>query len=174
MEEHLKSIAGKGGAKGGKAPSWNKGKSYVRKKESIEKQRKALKGKRWWTNDEESIKSKECPGPGWKIGRIINFSEEGLKSLSEKGGERKYPDRTQTEEGNLKRSESLKGRIFSEEHRKNLSKTLSDGRLKGENNPGYGSKHMKGRKHYNDGKIGIMAYECPPGFKPGRLKKPEN
>ena len=33
------------------------------------------------------------------------------------------------------------------------------------------SENAKGRHHYNNGKISIMAYECPDGFVPGRLNK---
>lgn len=31
------------------------------------------------------------------------------------------------------------------------------------------SETMKGRKWYNNGKISIMAYECPDGFQEGRI-----
>ena len=32
------------------------------------------------------------------------------------------------------------------------------------------SERKKGRKWFNNGTITIQAYECPDGFKPGRLK----
>ena len=35
-----------------------------------------------------------------------------------------------------------------------------------------GNKYNLGRHWYNNGKISIMAKECPPGFTPGRIKKP--
>ena len=40
--------------------------------------------------------------------------------------------------------------------------------LTGRKNPEH-SKKMSGRKHFNNGKISIMAYECPEGFVAGRL-----
>ena len=65
-----------------------------------------------------------------------------------------------SEETRKKMSESRKGKPKTEEWRKKLSETK-----KGENNPAYG-KHW-----YNNGKINIMAKECPDGFTPGRLRK---
>lgn len=169
-------------------PEEERKEKFSRKWTDEEKLKKSisLKGLGWWTNGVDSIKSLDCPNEGWFKGRSIHFTEDGLKRLSEKG-KRKYPNRTQTEESNRKRSEKLKGRKATKETREKLSEslkgrkislkhaekiknTLSDGRLKGENNPAYGSKHMKGRKHFNNGVISIMSYECPPGFYPGRLK----
>lgn len=46
-----------------------------------------------------------------------------------------------------------KGVPKSEEQKKELSET------------------HKGRHHYNNGKISVMCYECPPSFVPGRLRK---
>lgn len=146
------------------------------------------KGKRWWTNGITSVKSFESPGTGWVQGRHSTITDEGRQKLSEKGKNRQYPGRTQTDESNRKRSEKLKGRAVSAETRKKHSEASkgrkltpehiekmraiwSDGRRKGELNPSYGSTHMRGRKHYNNGIVGVMAYECPPGFTPGRLKQ---
>lgn len=85
-----------------------------------------------------------------------------------------------------------KGKSKSEESKKKMSKAKK-GKYLGENNPMYGKRHSeeskkkmseakKGRytgennsaygKHwYNNGKITIMSYECPPGFTTGRLRK---
>ena len=49
-------------------------------------------------------------------------------------------------------SESQKGRIFSDEHKLKLS------------------ERKKGRKWFNNGIVSLQAFECPSGFKPGRLK----
>ena len=77
-----------------------------------------------------------------------------------------------------------KGKKCSEETRKKLREAN-----KGEKNPFYGKRHSeetrrkmreshkgkntwsKGMHWYNNGKISIMAKECPPGFTPGRLLK---
>ena len=56
------------------------------------------------------------------------------------------------------------GKRHSEESKKKMSEAKKC-RYTGENNPAYG-KHW-----YNNGKITIMSYECPPGFTTGRLRK---
>ena len=78
-------------------------------------------------------------------------SEETRQKLSE-------AKKNISEETKKKMSEAAKN--MSEEHRKKLSETK-----KGENNPAYG-KHW-----YNNGKTTIIAYQCPDGFTPGRLRK---
>ena len=35
-----------------------------------------------------------------------------------------------------------------------------------------GNKNVRGTRWFNNGKINIRAKECPPGFTPGRIKKP--
>lgn len=57
-----------------------------------------------------------------------------------------------------KMSASHKGKKFSDEHRARLR----EGKI-GKNNPSYGM-HW-----YNNGVTSVMSYECPPGFKRGRL-----
>lgn len=49
-------------------------------------------------------------------------------------------------------SATLKGRKLSEEHKQKMRAAL------------------KGMHWFNNGKKCIMAFECPPGFTPGRLK----
>ena len=81
-----------------------------------------------------------------------------------------------------------KGKPKSEEHKKKMSEAKKD-RYTGEKNPFYGRKHSeeakekmrevqkgkniwtRGRHWFNNGKINKRAYECPPGFIPGRLRK---
>ena len=73
-----------------------------------------------------------------------------------------------------------KGKKFSEEHIKKMSYSRK-GKYTGEDNSFYGKKHSsetrkkigescKGKHWYNNGKISKRAYECPPGFVPGRIK----
>lgn len=74
------------------------------------------------------------------------------------------------------------GRIHSDESKSKMREIKL-----GENNPMYGKKHTDavlnrlkevnigknnpnyGKKWFNDGKRNILTYECPNGFKPGRL-----
>ena len=74
--------------------------------------------------------------------------------LHKKGKKRK----PMSDEAKIKLSISLKGRPVSEEHRKKLSEAAK-------------GKH-KGMHWYNNGKECKFCYECPPGFVPGRIKKP--
>jgi hypothetical protein len=51
---------------------------------------------------------------------------------------------------------------------KGLKKTEEERRQIGERN----RINMLGRKCFNDGTRNVFAYECPPGFIPGRLRRP--
>ena len=100
---------------------------------------------------------------------------------------RRKMSKPRSEEARRKMSESAKGKKISEETRKKISKTLK-GKYTGEKNWNYGNsswnkgKHlseetknklslqMTGRHWYNNGKISIMAKECPNGFTPGRIR----
>ena len=77
-------------------------------------------------------------------------------------------------------SKAMKGKKHSEETRKKISDG-NKGKQAGEKNPNYGkhiseeqkkkmSEAAKGKHWFNNGKINIMAKECPPGFVPGMLK----
>ena len=76
---------------------------------------------------------------------------------------------------------------FTAETRNKISEARK-GKCTGEDNPFYGKHHSdevrnkiseakkgntytKGKRWYNNGKINIMAKECPPGFVPGKLRK---
>ena len=97
-----------------------------------------------------------------------HLSEEHKNKIGEAHKGRKRSEETRkkiaeakkniSEETRKKMSEAAKN--MSEEHRNKLSETK-----KGENNPAYG-KHW-----YNNGKTTIIAYQCPDGFTPGRLRK---
>lgn len=109
----------------------------------------------------------------------LMMSDETKRKIGEKSKGNKY--------GALN-----KGKKFSEEHKRSLSIALK-GKNKGKNlgnkygtlNKGKklseehkrklseakkGNKVAKGRKWYNNGIISVMQFECPDGFKPGRLK----
>ena len=61
-----------------------------------------------------------------------------------------------------KRISFLKGKKFSQEHKKRLSESAKNRTLN--------RKGPKGKHWYNNGKECIMAFDCPPGFVPGRIK----
>ena len=119
-------------------------------------------------------------------------SEETKKKLSESHKGQKH-----SEETKKKISEAKKGKKHSEETKKKMSESKK-GKYTGENSPVYGkhrseetkkkiseakkghlvteeqknkqSKAIKGRRWYNNSKICVISYECPPGFVPGRIK----
>lgn len=88
------------------------------------------------------------------------FSKEVRKHMSEAHKGHKF-----TIEHRMKIAASNTGKHCpkSMEQRMKISQTLT-----GRKNPEH-SKKMSGRKHFNNGKISIMAYECPEGFIAGRL-----
>ena len=49
-------------------PGWLKGKHQS--EDTCQKLSEAAKGKHWWNNGISSIRSRECPGEGWKRGRL--------------------------------------------------------------------------------------------------------
>lgn len=74
-----------------------------------------------------------------------------------------------------------KGKKMSEDFREKCSKrqkgkTPCKGRKSTEESKKKMSKSHKGRKHFNNGVISVMTYECPEGFVPGRIyrRKKEN
>lgn len=71
-------------------------------------------------------------------------------SISHKGLMRGYKHTTIAREN---MSKAQKGRIITQEHRDKLSDA------------------KKGRRWYNNGVYSVQAFECPPGFKPGRIYK---
>lgn len=91
-----------------------------------------------------------------------------------------------TPEFRQKRSDVMKG-DNNPMKRPEVRQKVTDS-MKGENNPFYGQHHSdetrkkiadsekgntynKGRKWFNNGTKNVMAYECPEGFVPGRLKR---
>jgi hypothetical protein len=51
-------------------------KERTHSEETKEKIKKIVLGKKWWNNGKENSHSKECPGNGWVLGRIITWDEE--------------------------------------------------------------------------------------------------
>ena len=101
---------------------------------------------------------------------------------------------TKSLEHRKKISESRKGMIFTEEHKKHMSdakkgKKLSEEHRKKIADSNKGKHHsdetrqkisdskkgkpsnIKGSKWFNDGVKNVVAFECPEGFVPGRLKR---
>ena len=92
---------------------------------------------------------------------LIFLTSREHTSLHHKGKQK-------SEETKKKMSETLKGKKFSEEHKKKISEA-SKGKKCSEEARKKISEATKGRRWFNNGKISIMRFECPPGFIPGRL-----
>lgn len=98
--------------------------------------------------------------------------------------------RVHTDETRQKLSVSRTGMTFSDEHKHNLSVShkglllgykhtdsaranmskAQTGRIMTAEHRNKLSERKKGRKWFNNGTVTVHAYECPDGFKPGRLK----
>ena len=98
------------------------------------------------------------------LGMYYNISSEELIFLTRaehnklhKKGNSYMLGKHHTEEAKRKMREKAKGRLHTEETKKKI----------GEANKG--NTAIKDRHWYNNGKINIMAYECPEGFTPGRI-----
>ena len=133
------------------------------------------------------------------LGMYYNRPPEELIFLTVKEHNAFNKGKHHTEETKKKLSEANKGKKFSEETRKKMreahkgnsyllgkhhseeTKKKMRAAKKGEKHPMYGKKHSdeakkkiseakKGKHWYNNGKIAIMAKECPEGFTPGMLR----
>ena len=93
-------------------------------------------------------------------------SEETKNKLREahKGKKNPFYGKHHSEEAKKKMSECHKGKKLSEEHKKKLSEAHKGKPI--------GNTNVRGRHWYNNGKVNIRAKEGPPGFVPGRIKKP--
>ena len=124
-----------------------------------------------------------------------HLSEETRKKIgsAQKGRPAWNKGKKMSEEFCRKNSESHKGEknsFYGRHHSDGAKERMSaarKGKHLGKDNPFYGKTHseefrkkigeinkvkMKGMRFFNNGKINIRAKECPPGFIPGRIKKP--
>ena len=100
-----------------------------------------------------------------------NMSEETRKKMSEANKGKNNPNygKHLSEEQKKKISETEKGKKLSEETKKKMSEAHKGKKLPEEQKKKIGAAR-KDKHWYNNGKINIMAKECPPGFVPGMLK----
>lgn len=112
----------------------------------------------WWYLGNSEIKSRECPGEGWVRGRCPSIKELLRNGPRFCVGNTVNSGRIQSSTANKKRSETLKGRKFTEETKLRMSAS------------GKGKK--KGYSWWTDGSKSTLALECPPGFYRGRIKPP--
>ena len=97
------------------------------------------------------------------VEQIAKDYEEAMKDVAEaiskanKGNKYALGIR-RSKETKKKNSEAHKGKKLSEVSKKKMSDAKK------------GNINTKGTHWYNNGKINIMAKECPPGFVPGRIK----
>ena len=149
-------------------------KQYCKEPEKIENYEKAKKDnfKGWechhrletHTPDgkrrDEDITQKELKS----LGMYYNRPPEELIFLTIKEHNTFQKGKPKSEEHKKKIGESNKGKRHSEETKKKMSEAHKmSGSAKGNTN-------TKGKHWYNNGKINIMAKECPDGFVPGMLK----
>ena len=64
-----------------------------------------------------------------------------------------------SEETREKISNARKGVPLSEEHKRNIGAAKK------------GNTNVRGKRWFNNGQINVVAFECQPGFVPGRLSK---
>lgn len=149
----------------GRTP-WNKGKTNIYSDET--RKRIGEASKQFWQNEEYRQNQLEKH-------RGKKLSKEHRQHISEgnKG-------RVVSKETRKKISKAHKGKKFSEETRKKISEskkgtpTWNKGIHATEESKLKNSIAHKGRKHFNNGVVSILAYECPEGFVPGRIYKRRN
>ena len=109
-----------------------------------------------------------------RIGKKL--SEETRNKIGEANKGNKYAlGYKHSEEAKNKISEANKGKHLSEETKKKIAETKK-GKHHSEGTKRKLSEinkvRMKGKHWYTNGKETKFCYECPPGFIPGRIKKP--
>lgn len=106
----------------------------------------------------------------------VNARPETRKKLSDanKGENHPFYGKHLSEEIKKKISDSQKGKQLSEEHKNKISENSAkywQGKQLSEETKKKMSESHKCRHWYNNGKISIMAKECPEGFVKGQLCK---
>ena len=150
-----------------------------------------------WTSEGErravDITAEELQALGMYYGRpaseLIFMKKSEHTQLHQKGKTHPHSLETRKKMSEAQKGKKIwnKGKTLSDEHKKKISEAT-----KGENNPFYGKHHSaeskkkmsesqkgkhigntatKGMHWYNNGKISKIAFECPTGFVPGRIKK---
>jgi hypothetical protein len=97
------------------------------------------KGKKYWTNGLSNVMSFECPGEDWRPGKTL------------------YCDKTK-----LKQKMSLikKAEMTESKRQKLRIKSIQNGSC---------PPNQTGKRVWNNGVKQTMAFECPPGYRAGRL-----
>ena len=131
-------------------------------KEASEQRSKTMKGKHRSEETKKKISESHKGEKNPNYGK--HFSEESKKKISETEKGKKI-----SEESKKKMSESKKGKHRSEETKKKLSEANKGKKLSEETKMKIGAA-KKGMCWFNNGEKCVRAYECPPGFVPGRIK----
>lgn len=94
-----------------------------------------------------------------------HLSDEAKQKLSiaMSGKPSAFKGKHHSEEAKQKLSEAHKGKSLSVEHKHKIGETI--GKLK------VGNTNVRGKKWFNDGTKSVRAFECPEGFKAGRIYK---
>ena len=114
-----------------------------------------------------------------KANKGKKHSEETKKKLSEVnkgkhlGKDNPFYGKHHSDEIKKRISTTMKGKPKSEDTRNKMSeakKNMSEETKKKLSEVRKGNTNVRGKHWYNNGKISKRAYECPPGFVPGRIK----
>lgn len=135
---------------------------YLNNSDAREKMGKITKGRKWFTDGCNDIRSFNCPN-GFRPGRSKTSSpmkgrkhtEETKQKLKKLGFSRKQSQETK---------EKIRVANLGKKHSVETKRKISEGR-KGKDNPAYGSKW------FTNGINNIRTFECPIGYRPGRTIK---
>ena len=110
------------------------------------------------------------------LGMYYNRPAEELIFLTRSEHDAFRKGKHHSEETKEKMREAKKGKHLSEEHKNKIAETLkgnipwNKGKRLSEETKEKMREAKKGMRWYNNGKINIMAKECPEGFTPGWLR----
>lgn len=122
-------------------PSPIKGKHHSDK--AKEKISQFMKGFHWWNNGEVAVRDFECPGPGFKPGRL-KLSSEWKKRIADGVNARKH---------------EWRDKLIQAVRDTNVRRKVSEA----------AKKRNAGRRWWNDGSVEVFQVEQPDGFEPGRI-----